>query len=72
VQPIEQHPLLSFAELLFTQEPVDAAREAYLRGEQVLFPPGTYWLTKFAKVPCEVEAPFGVYPSAFVGKLRKF
>jgi hypothetical protein len=33
-----------------------AAREAYLRGEQVLFPPGTYWLAKFARVPCEVPS----------------
>jgi hypothetical protein len=33
-----------------------AARDAYLRGEQVLFPSGTYWLVKFAKVPCEAPS----------------
>lgn len=29
-----------------------AAREAYLRGEDVVFPAGTYWLRRFARVKC--------------------
>jgi putative transposase len=29
------------------------ARESYLRGEDVVFPAGTYWLRRFARVKCE-------------------
>ena len=30
-----------------------AAREAFIKGERdIVFPPGTYWLRRFAKVTC--------------------
>lgn len=34
-----------------------SARAAFLRGEDVIFPPGTYWLRRFARVKCAPWAP---------------
>ncbi|HEY0707830.1 MAG TPA: hypothetical protein VGG33_13585 [Polyangia bacterium] len=31
----------------------EAARQAWLQGERILFPQGTWWLKRFAAVPCE-------------------